>query len=73
MKRFTALLLCLLLALSMTACGGKPPEIQLPEQPEPPVEQPPEDNDGQEYVPLQTAEHVDPVFLNPIGQWTPPA
>lgn len=68
MKRFTALLLCLLLALSMTACVGETPEIQLPEQPEPPAEQPVEDNDGQEYIPLQTAEHVDPVFFEP--DWT---
>ena len=68
MKRFTALLLCLLLALSMTACSWKPPENQLPEPQQSPMEQPPEDNDEQEYIPLQTTEHVDPVFFEP--GWT---
>ena len=68
MKRFTALLLCLLLALSMTACSGKPPEIQLPEPPEESKAQPPEEAGEREYIPLRDAEHVDPVFFEP--DWT---
>ena len=68
MKRFTALWLCLLLALSMTACSGKPPAIQLPEQPEPPAEQQPEQTGKREYIPLRDAQHVDPVLFEP--DWT---
>lgn len=68
MKHFTALLLCLLLSLAMTACSQKPPESQLPEQQESPVEQQPEKTEEREYIPLQTAEHVDPVFFEP--DWT---
>lgn len=68
MKRFTALWLCLLLALSMTACSGKPPAIQLPERPEPPAEQQPEQTGKREYIPLRDAQHVDPVLFEP--DWT---
>jgi len=68
MKHFTALWLCLLLALSMTACSGKPPAIQLPDEPEPPAEQQPEQTGKREYIPLRSAEHVDPVLFEP--DWT---
>lgn len=68
MKRFTALWLCLLLALSMTACSGKPPAIQLPERSEPPAEQQPEQMGKREYIPLRDAQHVDPVLFEP--DWT---
>lgn len=68
MKRFTAFWLCLLLALSMTACSGKPPAIQLPDEPEPPAEQQPEQMGKREYIPLRDAQHVDPVLFEP--DWT---
>jgi len=66
MKRLTAFFLCLLLLGA--GCGANPPPIQLPEpEPQPEVQQP-EGQEGRQYIPLQWAQHVDPVFLEP--HWT---
>ena len=68
MKRMTALLLCLLLSVSLAACSQQPPPIELPEAPVPSEVTPSETESDEDYVPLQWAQNVDSVFLEP--DWT---
>ena len=67
MKPAAAIFLCLLLTMSLAACGQQPPAIELPETPPQPEVTPPEAS-GNEYIPLQWAQNVDPVFFEP--HWT---